>query len=68
VTLPELHAHVTLARAPGTAADREVLLGFPSDVDALMFADWWGQEGAALFAAYLQRSRFPLDPQSPAAR
>ena len=68
MTPPELHAHVTLARSPGTAADREVLLGFTSAVDALTFADWWGHEGAALFAAYLDAHRFPIDPRAPAAR
>lgn len=53
-------AHVTLSRATGTAADREVLLGFPSSVDALTFADWWGAHGAAAFAAYLDAHRIPL--------
>jgi hypothetical protein len=38
------------------AADHEVFMGFNGDSDATAFREWWEEEGAVLFAAYLKRS------------
>lgn len=51
---------VLVADPDAVEPGRRVVLGFPSDVDALTWCDWWGSAGAAAFAAYRGRHRFRL--------
>ena len=37
------------------AADHEVFMGFVNDDGAGAFREWWEEQGAVAFAAYLKR-------------
>lgn len=41
----------------------EVLLGFNGDDQAVAFEEWWHEEGAIGFAAYLKKERVPQEVQ-----
>ncbi|HYH64632.1 MAG TPA: hypothetical protein VD866_08060 [Urbifossiella sp.] len=44
-------------------ADDVIALRFGSSVDALTFADWWGQVGHLNFSDYYHRWRVPVAPK-----
>ena len=36
-------------------SDNEVLMAFRNDEDAIVFRDWWHEEGKVMFQDYLNR-------------
>ena len=38
-------------------ADHEVLMSFDGDSEAIAFRQWWGEQGAEVFAVWLRQQR-----------